>query len=730
MSARYQVLQHEKKPYWLTNCPLLMVTHALTKDTSNNTIFLQCKFQNLNDKKIKAFNIHIECFDVTGQPLTAVDSFSYLDISIAPDKTFGDQTPVPLPNRETRAFHIIPRKIVFDDNSIWENADNQPFVLAEYEQKRISSLGDLADQYKRDLHDICSKSNAHTYLPARKDGFTICGCGKIILDTAKSCPACGVSIDRLFALNNEELLTLANEFYEQNQREQAEQKEKQAAILKTQQSQAELNKKQLYKKVGIISSGVIAIALLGVLTKQVIIPNVQYSNAEHKAQSGEYNEAIQAFTHLGDFKDSSQKVLETKYSWAKDKLAQGDTEGAISLFSTLGNYSDARAQITEIQNQTQYDKAMAAYQSKQYADAQSLFETLGSYKDSAEKVADCKNKIGEAHYSAATTALSKNDTSTALHEFLQAVPYKDSIAQARKLGNFDKKICIGQSCIYYFSSDGSITVAGDTMDVSSVSNWHDLISFSASQRSSANFPNVVIGLQKDGSIVTAGIGYVTIASYTTGWHNLKEVVLGDALLGPPHVVGLKNDGTVVADGCSSGFRLGQGVSWEKDGGGDKCKVSTWKNVKHIIAGCGYTAGLTTNNTVLVTYQDTDDFSAATGWKDIAFLSAGEDHLVGLKTNGTVVATGSNDVSQCDVSNWHDIIAVCTGANHTLGLQSDGTVIATGDNEYGQCNTSDWENVVAIWAGNNCSLALKSDGTLLCAGHTDNWQNDITDWKFW
>lgn len=263
MSARYQVLQHEKKPYWLTNCPLLMVTHALTKDTSNNTIFLQCKFQNLNDKKIKAFNIHIECFDVTGQPLTAVDSFSYLDISIAPDKTFGDQTPVPLPNRETRAFHIIPRKIVFDDHSIWENADNQPFVLAEYEQKRISSLDKLADQYKRDLHDICSKSNAHTYLPARKDGFTICGCGKIILDTAKSCPACGVSIDRLFALNNEELLTLANEFYEQNQREQAEQKEKQAAIEQSQvQLQEKQRKKQLYTRVGLIAGILLLIAIV------------------------------------------------------------------------------------------------------------------------------------------------------------------------------------------------------------------------------------------------------------------------------------------------------------------------------------------------------------------------------------------------------------------------------------------------------------------------------------
>lgn len=179
MPARYQVLQHEKKPYWLANCPLLMTSHALTKDTTNNTVFLQCKFENLSNKRIKALSIRVQCYDVTNQLLAAVDSFTYLDINIATAKSFGDQTPVPLPDRDTRAFHIIPQKIVFDDNSIWENADNQPFVLAEYEQKRISSLGDLTNQYKRDLHDICSKANAHAYLPTRKDGFTICGCGRL-----------------------------------------------------------------------------------------------------------------------------------------------------------------------------------------------------------------------------------------------------------------------------------------------------------------------------------------------------------------------------------------------------------------------------------------------------------------------------------------------------------------------------------------------------------------------
>lgn len=273
----------------MADCPLLMVTHALTKDTSNNTIFLQCKFQNLSNKKIKAFNIRVACFDVTGQPLTAVDSFSYLDISIAPDKLFGDQTPVPLPDCETRAFHIIPQKIVFDNNVIWENADKQPFSAAEYEQKRISSLGELADQYKRDLRDICSKATAHTYLPARKDGFTICGCGKIMLDSTRTCPACGVAIDRLFALNNEETLTLAKEVYEQNQSEREEQEKQQAAIAQEEQAQAQLqeerNKKLRYTKIGIIAGVLLLIVI-------VLFASAAHSRKLHEQEMLQKTQAV------------------------------------------------------------------------------------------------------------------------------------------------------------------------------------------------------------------------------------------------------------------------------------------------------------------------------------------------------------------------------------------------------------------------------------------------------
>ena len=267
--GKYTVIQHKQHLHWLKDCPVLLQSYALTKDNTDNSILLQCKFENIADKPIKAMNIAVRCSDISYQKLENVDSFSYLDINIQPYSLFGDTMPVYLPNNMTRNVHIIPLKVIFSDNITWENTSEQTYELAEYEQQPISSLRELADQYKRDLHDICSKSNAHTYLPARKDGFTICGCGKIILDNAKSCPACGVSINRLFALNNEELLTLANEFYEQNQREQAEQKEKQAAIEQSQvQLQEKQRKKQLYTRVGLIA-GILLLIVIVLLASTV-----------------------------------------------------------------------------------------------------------------------------------------------------------------------------------------------------------------------------------------------------------------------------------------------------------------------------------------------------------------------------------------------------------------------------------------------------------------------------
>lgn len=673
MSEKYTIVQHEKRLFWLQNCPVLLHSYALTKNNADNSIFLQCKLENIADKSIKAMYIAVKCSDVSHQELANVDNFPYLDINVRPYTLFGDKTPVALPNNTTRNVHIIPLKVIFSDDTTWENTSERAYELAEYEQQPISSLGELADQYKRDLHNICADSEKHNYLPANVNGFTICGCGKVVLNNTESCPQCGINFQDLLNVNDDDKLHDHLTQYEAALAEKAQQEQ----LLEQERSQKVALAKQKFKatakKVGIIGSSVIVIALLGVLTKQIIIPNVQYSNAEHKAQSGEYDEAIQDFIRLGDFKDASEKVLETKYNWAKDKLAQGDTEGAISLFSMLGDYSDAKAQATEIQNQVQYDKAMSAFQAEKYDDAQALFSELGSYKDSSDKVIECK----KIHYSAAKTALNKNDTDTALHEFLNAVPYEDSIVHARTIGNLDNKLSA------YLHT---------------------------------------VGLRNDGTVITAGVNDVAYHNgepagkecQTDDWINIKKVSAGMT-----HTIGLRTNGTVLAAGYNE---YGE------------CDVSAWTNIVDVCAGKGFTVGLKSDGTVVVTDYNDDGQCNVSNWRNIIALSRGAaDHIAAIKSDGTVVAAGTNDSGQCNVSDWKNITDICTGfgffgKGFTLGLKKDGTVVAAGDNDNGQCNVSNWKDIVAVSAGHDFTVGLKSDGTVVATGYNYYGQCNVSGWK--
>ena len=52
MSEKYTIVQHEKRLFWLQDCPVLLHSYALTKNNTNNSIFLQCKFENIADKEI------------------------------------------------------------------------------------------------------------------------------------------------------------------------------------------------------------------------------------------------------------------------------------------------------------------------------------------------------------------------------------------------------------------------------------------------------------------------------------------------------------------------------------------------------------------------------------------------------------------------------------------------------------------------------------------------------
>lgn len=243
-----------------SGCRTVLSVHsyALTKNNTNNSIFLQCKFENIADKPIKAMNIAVKCSDVSHQELANVDNFPYLDIDVQPYMLFADKTPVALPNNTTRNVRIIPLKVIFSDDTTWENTSERAYELAEYEQQPISSLGELADQYKRDLHKICTDSEKHNYLPANVNGFTVCGCGKVVLPDTQYCASCGVDFSKLFAINNSEILHTEQQQYDEEQQKIALQEQQDKLQKETQQLQY---RKKLRKIISIISCIVLVIII-------------------------------------------------------------------------------------------------------------------------------------------------------------------------------------------------------------------------------------------------------------------------------------------------------------------------------------------------------------------------------------------------------------------------------------------------------------------------------------
>ena len=258
MSEKYTIVQHEKRLFWLQDCPVLLHSYALTKNNTNNSIFLQCKFENIADKPIKAMNIAVKCSDVSHQELANVDNFPYLDIDVQPYMLFADKTPVAFPDNTTRNVRIIPLKVIFSDDTTWENTFERAYELAEYEQQPISSLGELADQYKRDLHKICTDSEKHNYLPANVNGFTVCGCGKVVLPDTQYCASCGVDFSKLFAINNSEILHTEQQQYDEEQQKMALQEQQDKLQKETQQLQY---RKKLRKIISIISCIVLVIII-------------------------------------------------------------------------------------------------------------------------------------------------------------------------------------------------------------------------------------------------------------------------------------------------------------------------------------------------------------------------------------------------------------------------------------------------------------------------------------
>lgn len=227
MSERYTRLFSLPEHLYATDSPVLIVAGALLKDNQSGQVLAQLKLQNIGTKTIKAASVEITLLDTAGKPLGGTVDYQYLDLSASRDATFGQKTPIVLPNAATRSFTVRVTELIFADNSDWpgSSAPWEPLL----EQERLeTALGSeaLVTQYQL-LYGSCCH-----YQVLEERGLWRCACGGINRRGEPGCHVCGNRFDALSATTVAKLTAAHTARLTAERRKAAEQRAKNVRILK------------------------------------------------------------------------------------------------------------------------------------------------------------------------------------------------------------------------------------------------------------------------------------------------------------------------------------------------------------------------------------------------------------------------------------------------------------------------------------------------------------------
>ena len=631
MSERYSRLYGLPQNLYAVGSPVVIAAGTLLKDNQTGNVVAQLKFHSISDKIVKVVKVKLDLFDTAGSPIAESVVFDYLDLSASRDAEFGQKTPVPVPDNKVRSYNAAVTEVVFGDKSVWTATGE---VWEQLSNPVPLAFGDpeLLKQYQ-----LRFGSNSK-YTPKEEKGLWHCTCGALN-HTGENCHLCRHS---LFELQTVDMGELEAEKVARLAKEAKEEAEAKVA--------ADIQKRKNQKTAKIVIAAVCAIVAVVVLMVTVVIPTAK-EKAEQKRLEAEYAAEL--------------ALSEAQYSEAVALMEAGEYEEAIAAFEALGEYKDSTERIVECNiaskdavNGPLYTEAESLCANGEVAKAAIAFGKLGDYKDSHERSMELWSQVENLH------------TISAGGTHIVAIKTDGTVVAA---GNNENGQCevaewtdivsvsAGQGFTVGLRKDGTVVAVGYNDSRLDVGQWQDVVSietgffhtlgitadgkvYSAGGRGVSGSDNVqvcgaydfTVAIKSNGTVELVGSENSTKCN-VSGWKDMVSICAGAF-----NILGLKEDGTVVLTG-------------QNQNGQDA--VENWKDIVSISAG-GHLVS----------------------------------HAVGLKSDGTVVAAGLNNRGQCDVSSWKNIVAVEAGGFNTVGLKADGTIVIIGDNEDGQLSASNWTNI--------------------------------------
>ena len=269
--------------------------------------------------------------------------------------------------------------------------------------------------------------------------------------------------------------------------------------------------------------------------------------------------------------------------------------------------------------------------------------------------------------------------------------------------------------IYAVQGNGKVVATGSNRDGElDTSAWDNIVSVYADT-------STAFGIAEDGTVYSSGM--------ELGKSDLAVIDGAISLDVKGYLIAVKEDGTIALPSYATDEQLGwmdEALKWD-----DILKATSYgyEESAHIV-------GLKNDGTVVAAGNNEYGQCNVSGWENIIAIDVGRDFTVGLRDDGTIAIAGkltaleledrhSFETVDAASLDWTGIVAICAGSSHNLvGLKSDGTVVAVG------FELSDWKDIVAIDATDSVAIGLKSDGTVIVEidDETMQWWED-TEWEY-
>ena len=492
----------------------------------------------------------------------------------------------------------------------------------------------------------------------------------------------------------------------------------------------------------------------------------QYDEAMELAVKGEYAAAMEKFTALGIYSDSTRMVdycqgclLAEAGDWEQAMFYMGragvkdssklqdyyyarfyetmadaidrdsasqyqlDTAAyfyrrAFSLFDSLDDFKDSQERAEKCgtiynqyafsnqqvipNKQAQYNEALAKFREGKWLEAREIFFTIQNYRDA-------QSYFLKTFYQNGMDLLEAGDPAGAFCELSNALGYYDTNEIATNLRDqLMGMIQVSDLCTAALKADGTVLYAGSSLyGLSQAAEWTDIAKLRA-------VGSVLVGLKKDGTVVALGdnsYGQCNVQD----WTDIIDIAVNDS-----HVIGLKKDGTVVAAGSNT------------DG---QCDVQDWTEIISIATNDFHTIGIKSDGSLIAAGRDDDKQCQVDHLVNLdkyyvtraIGLYLGRFHSIVLYDNHDSVSVGSDLYGQRS-SSISDCSEILTLDYNTFILTTDNRLHAWGLNDYHQCDTNVWKNVMQFSASDSHTAAVLLDGRAVALGDNLYGQCDVEEWE--